>query len=990
MPTRPHGLSEMSSISRGSFDSCNHRTSSVPASSSLRQAVRQPVAPPEISMLQRHDGFARFLKQHASPPHHRVTAGGRIVPAGPCSPPPMFDFASLNGLLRERPIVSKPAQNELQPDQKIHQQEIQPQIFPLATLEGYLASQGSTATGLQSYPMISTSTAMPYNNAGSSIQASMHPTMQSPTAVIPMGIFPDGSTLVSYNGINYRTYWNGLNQMMEPLNATTLSPGSQLFSATYPQEQDYNVIDPANQPTQLTPASIPLTSTTNESRVPSLRFNELSQMHVHDREEAMRAQLSNLDKHLALHHYDITPVERTAFVAQRRQLVQEIDKMRLSKEPTKNTLPIVASATRATSHGRVAHLGTEEHEKLAKANNMNNGFDSLVPTKANQNMKCLSPAALPFVPMSMQKKFSPSSKSRSSSEQIPKPQREEPRPGWGTLRVKDVTAAAMNRKAKIVQAQQSNSPTTVRQRDSSLSTVLDASDPAMRVIEFEDIEYAARYLYNWDRDKKAYCTTVEEFQEAIRRVREQARMYGCAGGSSKDPAYDAEQDLWWAICDRDAIPLPTETPDHVTDPRPWNWNDSAFNYRRRGAPSPGPAPEHARSSPRLSGWDTTFTNSMKDIMDVSRSYYALKGQLLSVPFRDYAYDRYGNRIMIEPEVTDPAAKFGAARIHLRSNSLPVSNAATANDAKLLNRSSRSKILRDLNQSDVNGRYSRKSENGPANHGRKQNLTDGDTVRLVSSLQEKKSLKQMTADPAKYIAPGSDTQHQRHIHQPFVADCPETPTARHIRANSKGSPTPRSNPYNSLYQSAYHGSNDKAEVPLRVVQQQSCKPNRDSGTPTNVSDTVCPAQKVPSTPKPLVRPRAIHLTDPDNLQMLQAQVNQGIQHEFNLSGDTLQASDKSSLGRLVKFEDANPDSEDLSAQTKSQWGPEDETQSCRRQDHGVTRYKVTGRSVDKDLIAAKVNMPGVAAVQSPAVNLCSASALNAKGMTAANNTRQVAL
>lgn len=47
-----------------------------------RQSVRPPAAD-----RQRSEGFAKFLKTHSSPTHNRVTAGGRIVPMEPKSPP---------------------------------------------------------------------------------------------------------------------------------------------------------------------------------------------------------------------------------------------------------------------------------------------------------------------------------------------------------------------------------------------------------------------------------------------------------------------------------------------------------------------------------------------------------------------------------------------------------------------------------------------------------------------------------------------------------------------------------------------------------------------------------------------------------------------------------------------------------------------------------------------------------------------------------------
>lgn len=98
-----------------------------------------------------------------------------------------------------------------------------------------------------------------------------------------------------------------------------------------------------------------------------------------------------------------------------------------------------------------------------------------------------------------------------------------------------------------------------------------------------EIAYTNKLGFNPSCGPKLYCTTIQEFQEVLRRVREQAQMYGCKGGQSKDPAYDAEQDVRWAMGDGEPIPLPSFPVDHIANPRPWSWNDSAFNHRRETA-----------------------------------------------------------------------------------------------------------------------------------------------------------------------------------------------------------------------------------------------------------------------------------------------------------------------------------------------------------------------------------------------------------------------
>jgi hypothetical protein len=53
---------------------------------------RQPHNAPSETRAQTADGFARFLKQHSSPTHQRVTAGGRIVPMERMPAPPQFNL----------------------------------------------------------------------------------------------------------------------------------------------------------------------------------------------------------------------------------------------------------------------------------------------------------------------------------------------------------------------------------------------------------------------------------------------------------------------------------------------------------------------------------------------------------------------------------------------------------------------------------------------------------------------------------------------------------------------------------------------------------------------------------------------------------------------------------------------------------------------------------------------------------------------------------
>ena len=65
-------------------------------------ATREPLIPEDEVDEQKLRGFAHFIKCHSSPRHQRVTAGGRIVPAEPNSPPPTFHMAFLEDFVGQQ------------------------------------------------------------------------------------------------------------------------------------------------------------------------------------------------------------------------------------------------------------------------------------------------------------------------------------------------------------------------------------------------------------------------------------------------------------------------------------------------------------------------------------------------------------------------------------------------------------------------------------------------------------------------------------------------------------------------------------------------------------------------------------------------------------------------------------------------------------------------------------------------------------------------
>ncbi|KAK4691944.1 hypothetical protein P7C71_g5168, partial [Lecanoromycetidae sp. Uapishka_2] len=937
--------------------------------------IRQPIAPPRSSILQQHDGFVRFLKQHASPPHNRVTAGGRIVPAGPSSPPPMLDFDSLNTIVRDQTTTTRPFQ-KVDPSNKSIAQLQRPQSQPAtaaATSGPYAIGQGYPAL---TYPLLADTlpAVLPFNNVTSGYQPIGSPMPLSTTAMVPIATLADGSTLQSYNGINYRAYWNGVTMVLEPLHMLPLANDQSAPTTRNGQAQSEDSMFRMSQPSQAAKLSLPFTSILRASGEGSTSQTAGSS------EEDLKSQLTNLDKYLALYHYEITPAEKAACVTQRRCLVEEIDKIRVSKEQTQRGIPIIEPTTGARVVP-VPQISLKPQAKPKTPSTIHGTIQKFGPVKNVLCSKGLSPAAPAFVPQNQYK--DPSNTSNLSGVQqqgkqalgleIPASRLRNHAP----FNLQDVTKAAISRKDKALHNYDLAAKDNTH-RHASSSSVLDPSDPAMRVIDYEDIEYAERYLYNWSQDTKTYCTTVAEFQEAIRRVREQARMYGCEGGQSKDPAYDAEQDIWWAICDRDPIPLPSKVPDHIANPRPWNWNDSAFNYRREGAPWPGSECDKARNSPRLAGWDPVITEAMKDKTDVSRSYFALKGQLPSVPFRDFAFDRHGNKVKIESgqAIEGPDVKFSSGR-----EDTTVSSALKAANATQV-ASMDNNALRDLSASKLNGRNSSPIKPGYDMLARKLNLSDGDAIErhsqsAVRHSQSKDVQSTAKANPSiNHFTFTSDlrttdikvkdglenTQPNVRRCQSVFEECYDTPAARHTRADSKGSPTLQAQsenktpgPHEDLKPGAQKAQPSTSESTHKKEYVSYSVPG-ELDKPIDVNDPWYGPPTDPVTLEYLARLRMWCPGDPDVLEVMAAEQKRRAKEDEILASRA--ASHKSAADITGPKHNPSRNTCDLSAETRSPWGPEQGSpfESCQRavglslpEPNAATHSSEAGKT-------AKVNIP----------------------------------
>ena len=922
----------------------------------MTQPFRQPHAPPETLGLQRHDGFARFLKQHASPPHNRVTAGGRIVPAGPSSPPPMLDFGSLNGFVQDRSATAKSFQKDSRSSQSTARAQ-NPQAAPSMTLGDYLRSQAGSADGMsfqhaaQSSP-IQTST--PFNNVLFGYQPFTAPATQTQAPVLPFAMFPDGSTLVCYNGVNYRASWNGMNMNLEPFPPIPLPLDQQYHPQAYPQghpsisQYGFNP-----QLSQLLAPSAPSASLTNFAQQDVSKYNVPIQPDAKSEDALdLKTKLADLDKHLALYHYDITPADRVSLVTQRRCLVEEIDRIRLSKEKPKHSIPIVAPAASSEPitpavQSIPATDGLREvvpNDQKAKGGTINKHLSPAAPTFFPRNASILAPNSFGMRIASQQSKHEHSGIRAATAGTGPATDVKD--------RVKSSTwISQSDDKVSIFDSQNGS-----HSEESSSSSVLDPSDPAMRIIEHEDIEYAARYLYNWTKDTKTYCTTVTEFQEAIRRVRAQARLYGCAGGQSKDPAYDAEQDLWWAICDRDPIPLPSQVPDHVTNPRPWNWNDSSFNYRRQGAnDAPGPECVQAQNSPRILGWDPATTNTMKDVMDVSRSYFALKGRLPSISFRDFAYDRDGNKRLTQSDTaasaayaTDPKAMTYPAQLPMvdpRRND--VSSSASSGTQKEMNASEfniRRKHSVPYTQLEPTEKIEApEAVSLPPGLPRTPEHSLFQQPIRASNFHSTTQASKPSSSIGRQIAGSERLETAYDPHHAYIEDYPDTPVIGGMSSDSKGVQTPlaKITPSKGLMEqlpSASNGSPVKSTVLNHTVLPGGTRKLTESELDSIWYHT------------PLDEVTQKYLDDMKAYSPFQKEQADGKNHGAVAAKDW----------RL------NPESPEPVTESKTSWGPDEGTipTTCISQNHVISQQTRTTAKELEMAKTAKVRMPTVSTLRAP--------------------------
>ena len=550
--------------------------------------MRQPYAPPKTPLLQKDRGFANFIKQHASPTHVRVTAGGRIVPTG--RPPTMSDLSAIR---RQGPQLDSLGNSMGGTTATTSFSRFGPEVQAQAgSNEGIGSIMHKEAQAGGSTPILTNQwggpalpTLQPTLLAGNSgFPPALYPFNQAQFGLLPPMTLGDRSIIHMQNGITYRSYFNGFNVVNEVLNPTQqlgLATGpvmggypDQTTRSGFPNQEAYSQLnDPAASSTRIKES----TGVSSELGVDNITKKAL-QIELEDQ----KSRLTALDKHIALHRHRLSPLDYSTCVTQRKQFVGMIDSIRMkldssdlvnvqgssetsgSNAPRTHTIKTKTGTYIATNHGTYETYNYLPLPSVGQASGASSrkqhGFrqPGAQPASAHLGEKArshvtfrsggLSPVAPSFVPSGA----NPSALQKASISDEKSPT------------VAFYTNTRPSHVPLLTQDEQS-------QEGENTSGAVKGSP--------KFLDFCKRRQFSSADRRKLFCSTEDEFAAVIHRVREQAEMLGCKGGQSKDPAYDAEQDIRWAMADGDPIPLAEGLPEYFFNPRPWNWEDSEFNYR---------------------------------------------------------------------------------------------------------------------------------------------------------------------------------------------------------------------------------------------------------------------------------------------------------------------------------------------------------------------------------------------------------------------------
>lgn len=597
----------------------------------MRPPYRQPISPPRELPDQKKDGFKRFLKEVASPPHHRVTAGGRIVPRGTQPPPMMIQFGSLEDSVQHRHARQKSLGKAIGKPEGLASNALTlyRKASPFGEADGRAPSNG------QPHFFRSQAGSISDQNGGKISNTDMFKTPMPlgyppPAGVMPLGPPPPSGGVAPYGSGHYLGHWNGppmYNQLL-PI-PPYIYPDHPLskYGPSYPNAQSILPMVARGPPTGQ------LSVDNSDHGRPNSLITASEEALIRSRDE-YAAKLSDLDKHIALNLHRFSSDHAARNAATREELVKTVDFFRVAIEDlSKDTKSSSAHVMHPYQHSGISPYISQQYNfppAPSQQSVLLHGTDhpdqsAPVPAQAgsfrnssSSQATPLSAIAPPFVPGNFKTgstHFSPENTSLETRQHTMTI--ESPSDSNG-----GISLTAPRRKITPVLNNNSSGIANVISHDGRIDkSVESAFDGRMRSpfavpeVEIRDIAYVDRLGLNPARREKLFCSTVEEFQEVIRRAREQATTYSCTPGASKDPAHDAEEDIRCAMQNEEAIALPKLIPDHIANPRPWNWADSAYNARAHQEFAPFLPAEKLQSPSRSIGNSSRWSNSLQPILE---------------------------------------------------------------------------------------------------------------------------------------------------------------------------------------------------------------------------------------------------------------------------------------------------------------------------------------------------------------------------------------
>ncbi|KLJ07084.1 hypothetical protein EMPG_17423 [Blastomyces silverae] len=363
-----------------SFSMSNEDGLLLTQSNNVQYPRRQPLNAPQGTLAQSDAGFARFLKEHASPKHHRVTAGGRIVPMNlASSPAPEFKLPIKsseqveigkpnNNCLQNRPLkkcadFNQEREDIQHPGLRCESDSNKPVGFNFLVPRAISGSDsGDTNHPHHTVPNSSTRAALgkqtqrqanePLNSHRVREETVQQVTSESTSVSFAYSVPNGGADQAGWVPNHPQPYHaSSSSGQVFPMAYTTQHGHGAVFGM-YPVDQSGLMI---SAPPQLFPVStIPI----NQAMIQNAQVSNLAMPSAGLSEEPLNQksfekatqeydkltdQLANLDRYLAIHSWDIDPAAKKILIDQRVELVMKLDAARSTKEQIEAAIQFLTS-----------------------------------------------------------------------------------------------------------------------------------------------------------------------------------------------------------------------------------------------------------------------------------------------------------------------------------------------------------------------------------------------------------------------------------------------------------------------------------------------------------------------------------------------------------------------------------------------------------------------------------------------------------------------